>query len=243
MSFCYRHLLAVTLAMAVCFNAASQERLKPEEGIPILAWIGVPEGETTVERFLELKASGININFSGYSSIEAVEKALDIAQQTGIKLLPSCPELKSDPEKTVRRLMKHPALFGYHLRDEPNATDFPELTAWIRKIRAVDKQHPCYINLFPNYASFTQLFAKDHQLQPGKDMYEEHVEVFLKEVPVPFISFDHYPVTEKNGVRTLRSDWYKNLVIRIKRTKYHTSLFSQNTNYFKIGRTNFNSFI
>jgi hypothetical protein len=213
MSVLHNNLLAAIVAVLSGFSTLAQERLKTDREMPILAWIGVPEGETTVERFLELKASGININFSGYSGIEAVEKALDIAQQTGIKLLPSCPELKSDPEKTVRRLMKHPALFGYHLRDEPNATDFPELAAWIRKIRAVDKQHPCYINLFPNYASFSQLFAKDHQLQPGKDMYEEHVEVFLKEVPVSFISFDHYPVAEKNGIRTLRSDWYKNLEI------------------------------
>jgi hypothetical protein len=208
----YKYLLSVTLAMAACFNTVlSQERLKPEGDIPILAWIGVPENETTIERFSELKESGININFSTYSNVEAVEKALDIAQKTGVKLLFSCPELKSEPEKTVKRLMKHPALFGYHLKDEPVASEFPELGAWVKRIQAIDTKHPCYINLFPDYASPEQLFGKDLQLQPGKDAYTEYVEAFLKEVPVPFISFDHYPVVEKNGIKTLRPEWYKNL--------------------------------
>ncbi|HRO44781.1 beta-galactosidase [Agriterribacter sp.] len=213
MNTLYTNLLAAILAVTSGVSAFAQEKLKADGEFPVLAWVGVPERETTVERFRELKASGININFSSYSGIEAVEKALDIARQTGVKLMPYCPELKSEPEKTVKRLMKHPALFGYHLRDEPNAVDFPELAIWMKRIQAVDKQHPCYINLFPNYAALSQLFAEDYELEPGKDMYEEHVDVFLKEVPVPFISFDHYPISEKNGVRTLRSDWYKNLEI------------------------------
>lgn len=208
----YKYLLSVIVAMAVFMNIArSQERLKPEGDIPILAWIGVPENETTIERFSELKSSGININFSAYSSVEAVEKALNVAQKTGVKLMFSCPELKSEPEKTVKRLMKHPALFGYHLKDEPGAPEFPELNAWVKRIQAIDTKHPCYINLFPNYAAREQLFDKDFKLQPGKDVYTEYVEAFLKDVTVPFISFDHYPVVEKNGIKMLRPEWYKNL--------------------------------
>jgi len=57
------------------------------------------------------------------------------------------------------------------------------------------------------------LIGKVGVLAPGEDPYVKHVELFLKEVPVPFISFDHYPVVEDNGVRTLRSGWYKNLEI------------------------------
>lgn len=204
------------LLLVLLFPAAgvfAQQKLVASGEFPILAWIGVPEEETTVERFRELKESGININFSGYSNIAAVEKALDIAAQTGVKLLPSCPELKSHPEETAKRLMKHPALYGYHLRDEPSAADFPQLGEWVKRIASVDKKHPCYINLFPNYAGAAQLFGEDFQPEPGKDVFEQHVEQFLKEVPVSFISFDHYPVIENNGVRMLRPQWYKNLEI------------------------------
>ncbi len=212
MKIFYKYALLLAL---ICFAIAgnAQNKLSSEREFPILAWIGVPEQETTIERFLELKEIGININYSGYSNIGAVEKALKVAQQTGIKLLPSFPELKSDPEASARRLMKHPALYGYHLRDEPSATDFPELGVWMRRLEAVDKKHPSYINLFPNYASTEQLFGKDFQPETGKDIFEQHLEAFLKEVPAPFISFDHYPVIETNDSRSLRPLWYKNLEI------------------------------
>ncbi|MDR2139368.1 MAG: hypothetical protein LBP50_07460 [Tannerella sp.] len=205
-----RHLLATALFVCLGFPAFSQEKLKAEGEIPIVAWVGVPEAETTLERFLELKESGININYSGYSGIEALEKALDVAQQAGVKVMASCPELKTEPEKTVKRIMHHPALSGYHLRDEPSATDFPELGAWTKRIQAVDAKHYCYINLFPNYAALHQL-GMDTRSQYGKGSYAEYVNEFLKEVPVPFISFDHYPVVEENGVLLLRPQWYRNL--------------------------------
>lgn len=184
-----------------------------DSAFPILAWIGVPERETTAARFKELKASGININFSNYSSVEAVEKALDIALKAGIQLLPHCPELKSEPEKTVRRLMKHPALFGYHLIDEPGATAFPELAAWVKRIQSVDDRHPCYINLFPNYAVADQLFGKNHPHSAERDNYTAYVDTFLQTVPVPFLSFDHYPIVQKDSLRYLRPAWYQNLEI------------------------------
>lgn len=184
------------------FNACSQEKTNQDVEFPILAWIGVPEAETTVERFKELKESGININFSGYSTVEAVEKALNMAQEAGVKLLPSCPELKSDPEETVKRLMKHPALYGYHIVDEPAAGGFKELGEWVRRIQAVDNRHPCYINLLPNWAPAWGF---------GTDTYTEYVDSFIKEVPVPFISFDHYPVIVIDSMRTLRPEWYNNL--------------------------------
>lgn len=213
--------LAISAIILLSLGSFAQEKIVSEAAMPIIAWYGIPEEETTLERFRELKESGININYSPYSSITAVEKALDIAKQAGIKLLPYCPELKSDPEKTVKRLMNHPALSGYHIIDEPNATQFPELGTWVKKIQVIDKKHYCYINLLPNYASDEQLFSKDYQLQPGKDIYAEHIEAFVKEVPVPFISFDHYPLIEKDGERMLRPLWYKNLEIAAAASQKH----------------------
>jgi hypothetical protein len=111
-----------------------------------------------------------------------------------------CPELKSATEKTVRRFMDHPAVAGYMLRDEPNRSDFPGLAEWAKKIRATDDNHFCYLNLFPNYATEEQL---------GTKSYQEHVDLFIREVPVQLISFDHYPVLGDS----LRANWYENLEI------------------------------
>lgn len=46
------------------------------------------------------------------------------------------PELASDPDGTACRFKDHPALAGYHLRDEPSAGDFPEHASWL--VPAID---------------------------------------------------------------------------------------------------------
>jgi hypothetical protein len=204
MIHCQGLILALFLSSCVRELVSSQEKLEAAGEIPIVAWWGIVPEESTPERFLELKEAGININFSPYPDIESVEKALDAAQKVGMKVIPVCPELKSEPEETVRRLMKHPALAGYHLVDEPGAGSFPELGEWVRKIQAVDANHGCYINLLPNHAPAWAL---------GTATYAEHVEAFLRDVPVPFLSFDHYPVLETGGKHVIGSGWYDNLEI------------------------------
>lgn len=179
---------------------STYETLQPTGRIPTLAWHGPPESEATPERYAELAAAGFTRNFSHFSSNDAMASALDVAAETNLKLLISTPELQSDPEGTVRRFMTHPANGGYYLRDEPSAELFAELADWARRILAVDVAHPCYINLFPTYASAKQL---------GTATYQAHVDRYASEVPVPFISFDHYPILGE----TLRADFYENLEI------------------------------
>lgn len=206
-------ILTLLLTATFCTNLFAQEKLKTDGEIPILAWIGVPENQTTIERFQELKNSGINVNYTYYSNIGAVERALDIAQKTGVKLMPGCPELKKEPENTVKRLMNHPALFGYHLRDEPSIKDFSDLGTWIKRIQAADSKHECYINLYPNDTIIETFFDKNTPKPEKKNAYAEYVDLFLKEVSVPYLSFDHYPITEKDGVHLLKVQWYENLEI------------------------------
>jgi hypothetical protein len=191
-------IIGSALGFSLCQGRA-QSPLPPGE-LPILAWIGPPSDQTTPERYRELADAGFNTSFSGFPDAQAMERALEVARGAGVKLMISCPELRSDPESTVRRFKNHPAVAGYYLRDEPSAADFKELGDWVRRIRAIDDALPCYLNLFPTYASPEQL---------GTATYREHVDRFLKEVPVQVVSFDHYPIV---GDR-LRADWYENLEI------------------------------
>jgi hypothetical protein len=78
-----------------------------------------------------------------------------------------------------------PACWGYALRDEPGAADFPALRAQVDAVRQARPGMLAYINIFPNYASETQL---------GTPTYGEYVARFLKEVGVDVLSMDHYPV-------------------------------------------------
>lgn len=168
------------------------------ERIPVLAWGGPPESETTAERYRELAEAGFTHNFSGFSSIAKMTEALNVAQAAGIRQFVSIPELEKSPEDVARRLKEHPALAGYYLRDEPPASEFEKLGAWAKRIAAVDPDHPCYLNLFPNYATAEQL---------GTATYPEYVAQFIAKIPVPFVSFDHYPVVGDS----LRGEWYENL--------------------------------
>ena len=179
-------------------NANAQERLTSKSEIPILAWYSIPAEETTVERYQELKDAGITYSFSGFADAAAVQKALDVAAKVGVKIVVSCPELKSDPEKTVRRFMNHPAIAGYHLIDEPGISQFKELGEWARKIQTLDKKHYCYVNLFPNIADSVQLGCKN---------YLDYVSECAKQVPLQFLSFDYYPVLKERLSKT----WYQNL--------------------------------
>ena len=179
-------------------NTNAQERIKSDREFPILAWYSIPACETTVERYKEMKEAGINHSLSFFSNADQMQKALDVAENAGVKMLVACPELKKEPEKTVKRFMNHPALAGYHLIDEPKISLFPELSEWAKKIQAVDNKHFCYVNLFPNFADSTQL---------GTTNYKEYVQEYIRQIPVQFVSFDYYPVMKDRLSKT----WYENL--------------------------------
>jgi len=173
------------------------------EGIPILAWGGVTI--QTKERYLELKECGFNINFIGCrANIEEVAKGLDAAYEAGVGMMIHCHELDYDPEKVVHRFKDHPALLGYFLQDEPIRSDFSRLNEWIQRIKAIDNKHFYYVDLFPNpYLQYLETTT-----------YREYIQLFIKEVPVQFLSFWNYPITaNSSGERSLDNGWYENLEI------------------------------
>jgi len=183
----------------------SQTPVLSIDQIPILGWYGVSPKESTVARFIEQRESGITHNFTIFSNVNELAVAMDAAAKAGIKMIIHCPELATETEQIVRRFMDHPALAGYFLRDEPGRNAFSELGTWARKIQSIDQKHFCYLNLLPNYASKEAL---------GTETYREHVQLFIKEVPLELLSFDHYPiVVDPTGNRVVRGEWYDNLEV------------------------------
>ena len=170
--------------------------------IPIIAWLGVPENQTTVPRYHELQVAGMTHSLSFFSSLQAAQKALDAAQRVKVKLYVFCPELAKDPEGTVKQLMNHPALGGYFIRDEPGMQSFPELAGIVKKIRAIDDKHMCYINLLPNGATPYHM--------GGTKYYQTYIDLYVSQVPVSMISFDFYPVAG-NNYKNIAEHWYSNL--------------------------------
>ena len=115
------------------------------------------------------------------------ETTQEIADETVQKLLDSI----TDPEDRQ-------AVYAIYLRDEPNASLFPQLNVWSN---AVKKQGVMpYINLFPDYASSQQLGTKD---------YEEHLDQYVEICQPPYISYDNYSLFE--GGRLDEDRFYGNL--------------------------------
>lgn len=189
-----------------CRNAEGMAAGKTGEQIPILSWDEDNPGNFPAARYQEMREAGITHNFvRGIRSITELLTDLDAAQETGIKKFVWCPELVTDTEETVKRLMHHPALAGYHLSDEPHSSKFQELGALVRKIQAIDSTHACYINILSRDLPASMW---------GTGTYQEYVQAFIKEVPLPFLSFDQYPIrVNDNGIRWVSEYWHTTLEV------------------------------
>lgn len=165
---------------------------------PIVAWTGI-DAVDAARKFPPMKQAGFNIYLGWYDTQAEVMSVLDAAEAAGVKLIVSSDELFSNISGVVKQMKDHKALYGYHLKDEPEVSDIGYLAQMVKQIAKADPNHPSYINLYPNWA------------WGGVNGYKNNVKSYLSQVPVSFVSFDHYPIREKGGVTTLREEWYKNL--------------------------------
>lgn len=208
-------LAAVTLVVAACEKSPSVQSGGSDNGdswtpyydltgltvdgkFPIVAWTGITAEESDYKMEV-MRDCGINVYLGWYDTVEEVIMTLDNAQEAGVKAILSCGDILSNPKVYVPMVMDHPALLGYHIDDEPETSEFEMLSQIVNGILKVDDTHPCYINLYPNWA------------WGDIDSYRYKLNAFLTKVPQRFLSFDHYPIREIYGVSTLREEWYKNL--------------------------------
>jgi hypothetical protein len=187
------------LVISTLGQVKSQEKLKPAGTIPVMSWGGIAQTEISVENYKKLKDVGVNIDIAFFASADAIATALDAAGKAGVKLMISCPELKSDPEKTANRFKNHTALEGYYLGDEPGKPLFQELADIQKRLKTADPKHYSFVNLYPNINSNKSKF--------GTKDYEEYISTFDKLFPAPYISFDFYPVVDGG----LHPRWFENL--------------------------------
>ena len=181
------HFRVVFLAAAVVAVAANTARAQPagppfvQDRFAIGFWVAPQTDENIDARYAEIAEANFTfvIGLCGGKSPAPVERQLELCQQHGLKAL--IPTSGLPPEK----LPDGPALWGYLIRDEPNASQFPALRQTVDAIRKARPGKLAYINLFPNYASSAQL---------GTKTYDEHVARFMEVVRPDVLSMDHYPL-------------------------------------------------
>ncbi len=147
-------------------------------------WVDPPLDERAEARYKELSEANFTMVIGGFGGDAQRAKQVDLCTQYDLKLIVSA--RTSD----VASLPNGPTVWGYALRDEPSATDFPALAKRAEEVR---KHHPgklSYINLFPDYANAEQL---------GTEPYDDHVRLFMETIQPGVLSMDHYPIFKPDG--------------------------------------------
>ena len=111
--------LIILLCCILLATGVPARKKVPAPHIPILGWYSIPPGEhATLEHYREMREAGFDYSFSHIYKYEDALQALDLCAKVGMNSFFMCPELESAPEETVRKVMRHPGLGGYFLRDE-----------------------------------------------------------------------------------------------------------------------------
>lgn len=186
-----------TLVLAVCTVGCIKGHVEDNQTLPIISWGGIPASKADTLYSLA-KECGFDTHLGLYSTQRNALISMDAAERAGIGIIISFPQIKDSTEKAVELIKGHPALAAYHLKDEPDTSDFPWLKLLCKKISSIDPCHPCYINLLPNWSW-------------GVEEYASKIESYASGFDVPFYSFDHYPIIEEDGQLRLRPEWYRNL--------------------------------
>ena len=190
------HLIVISILAALLFSCSSHDKEIPQS-IRIISWGGI--GADRADTLYALaKECGFDTHLGLYRAKESALVSMDAAARKGIDVIISFPQIKDSTESAVALIKEHPALYAYHLKDEPDTSDFGWLADLSEKIKELDPSHPCYINLLPNWAW-------------GVEEYAENLEMFASEFDLPFYSFDNYPIVEVDECAQVRPDWYRNL--------------------------------
>jgi len=194
------------IAMGVLIMTNGNRPVVGEEtsiSFPIMAWSHAPNDPAKLAR---IKDCGLTI--AGF----AAPDALDAVHAAGLQAIVQDPRassydwvnldqtaLRAGLESLVAEVSDHPAVYGYYLKDEPRAVDFPGLATACAMLRETAPGKWPYVNLFPNYANLGQLAARD---------YDDYVERFITLCRPMFLSYDHYALMEHEP---LRHGYWQNL--------------------------------
>ncbi len=172
---------ALLTALVLVRLARAAELSAAEAMLPIMAW-DYADDEATLQSMADC-----GINLVAFVPPEA----LDACAKVGVKAIvyqegvtPNWDQpFKFDAASKVlgdlvKRVNDHPAVYGYHIKDEPDPSQFAELA---KAITFVKEQAPGkwpYINLPPGMG----------------EGYDGYLDLFVNECQPTILSYDNYPV-------------------------------------------------
>ncbi len=158
-------------------------------------WVEPPFDKDAHRRYREVADCGINLVLSGFGGAQK-EKFLPILKRFGLDAILMHPAGSPETWPADKRII------GYGLVDEPAATRFKELKNLADTVRAARPGTLPFVNLFPNYATPTQLRSPD---------YVTHVADFIRIYQPDVLCMDNYPIFKPD--RDTRGLYIENLEI------------------------------
>ncbi|MBT3376020.1 MAG: hypothetical protein HN742_17370 [Lentisphaerae bacterium] len=191
-------------------GTAAEEATGPwRMGAPIVTyWAGpMPMTDAVAE---QMAAGGWNLVWvtrrgaaQGVGALEHFRAQLDVLGRHGLRGILSLGGVPRDPEKPmalddpeekaeldaiVEGVREHPALYAYHILDEPTAAAFPNLARMKAYLHEKDPSRLAFVNLYPSYASLKQLGTTGE----APEAYREYLNQFVKTFRPQLLSYDHY---------------------------------------------------
>ncbi|MCM1021055.1 MAG: beta-galactosidase [Muribaculum sp.] len=200
-------IIALSLSVAATLSANNPQLPKyknPTPGeFPILGWYSIPDSASTPERYREMREAGFNLSFPHLNNNKEVSRAAKAARGTGVKIVAGSPHIEMQTAGSIDSLKKYPEIAAWFLRDEPTVDGFKHLTEFRDRVYAADTTRLVYLNLFPRMVEPKNL---------GTSTYDDYMREFVKQIRLPMLSYDMYPVHETtDGEATLLPMLFTNL--------------------------------
>ncbi len=151
---------------------------------PLMAWDDVRD-ETTIKKMADC---GINlIAFTPAKLLEACNKHKVKAILFNDKITPRWDvSFKADSankaiRETIKKYNNHPAVYGYHLKDEPDGNQLYELGKSARLVNELAPGKWAYINLPPGLGGWYD---------------STYIQLFIDQCHPKFLSYDNYAIGE-----------------------------------------------
>jgi hypothetical protein len=166
----------IHLCAALVFLLAPAARAGEISEFAIYLW-GAPQ-------VADLEARAQAVAAAGFTVVDWPPEELDVLRNYDLKAMVHHPD-----EQTAARLSGHPALWGYHLGDEPYPEEkFPPIATQIKNIKKADPHHPAFVNVLSTTGEFLRTYMEVvrpemlsfdyYQWWWGSDRYFEKLEQF-----------------------------------------------------------------
>ena len=201
-------LMALTIALAaVPSQCAPNDGRFVQDRFVISFWVDPPANQITDARYKEIADAGFTMVHGAFGpqTVADMKKQIALCKKYGMGVI-----VRGDLT-SAKDLPDDPAVWGYHLVDEPGTSGIPAAKAKVDELHKLKPGKLTYINLLPDYAPLSALGAKS---------YNEYVERFANEAGLDVLSMDFYPIM--TPTQDGRDGYCRNLeVMRENSVKYN----------------------